>query len=189
MRKYMFLAAAAATAIASPALARDGSPYVGIDAGIFYPESKDINGNIDFSSATVTDFGGASIGTVRFDQGYDVDLNAGYDFGMFRVEGELGYKHAKVKDFNTDIDFFQGVNSGSGNTFQRTDDIGFGNKVSVLSGMINGMFEIGDDAGWSGFAGGGLGYAHFKELGDSDSSPAWQAFAGVRARYAKSSAT
>ena len=94
---------------------------------------------------------------------------------MFRVEGELGYKHAKVKDFNTDIDFFQGVNSGSGNSFARTDDIGFSRKVSVLSGMINGMFEFGDDAGWSGFAGGGLGYARFKELGDSDSTPAWQA--------------
>ena len=122
-----------------------------------------------------------SIGTVTFKQGYDVDVNAGYDFGMFRVEGELGYKHAKVNHFNTDIDFFQAVNSGAKTSFLTTDDLGFSKKVSVLSGMVNGMFEIGDDAGWSGFAGGGIGYAQFKELGDSEDKFAWQAFAGVRA--------
>ena len=69
MRKYLFLAAGAAAAVSSPAVARDGSPYVGIDAGIVFPESKDINGSIDFASPTITDFGGASIGTVTFKQG------------------------------------------------------------------------------------------------------------------------
>ena len=58
MRKYVFLAAAAAAAISTPAFARDGSPYVGLDAGIFFPESKDINGNIDFTNTAITDFGG-----------------------------------------------------------------------------------------------------------------------------------
>ena len=30
--------------------------------------------------------------------GYDVDLIGGYDLGMFRVEGELAYKQAGIKD-------------------------------------------------------------------------------------------
>ena len=30
--------------------------------------------------------------------GFDVDVIGGYDFGMFRVEGELGYKRACIDD-------------------------------------------------------------------------------------------
>src|SRR3954452_24450039 len=102
MRKILFLAGVAATAAASPATARDGSPYVGIDAGILFPEAKDVNGSIDFTTNTTTrlDVGAQPIGRVKFQRGYDVDLNAGYDFGMFRVEGELGYKHSKIKHFD-----------------------------------------------------------------------------------------
>mgnify|MGYP003578762880 CR=1 FL=1 len=39
MRKYL-LAAAAAAAIATPAVARDNSVYVGIEAGILQPEDQ-----------------------------------------------------------------------------------------------------------------------------------------------------
>src|SRR6185437_5330756 len=99
MRKVLFLATVAGAVVAAPAAARDGSPYVGLDAGVVLPETKDINGNIDFTNPAVVDFGGASIGTVKFREGYDVDLNAGYDFGIFRLEGELGYKHSRVKRF------------------------------------------------------------------------------------------
>ena len=30
--------------------------------------------------------------------GYDVDFRGGYDFGMFRLEGELAYKHANRQE-------------------------------------------------------------------------------------------
>ena len=33
--------------------------------------------------------------------GYDVDVIGGYDFGMFRLEGELGYKHVKIKSIDS----------------------------------------------------------------------------------------
>ena len=182
MRKSLYLAAtAAAAAVATPAAARDGSPYIGLDLGVVMPETKDVNGSIDFTSATRPDVGATSLGTVRFKRGYDIDLNAGYDFGMFRVEGEVAYKHSKVKEFDFDRTYVQGINAGAGTIFSDPDELGFSEKTSVLSGMINGMFEIGDNTGWSGFGGGGIGYAHFKEFGDSDSAPAWQAFAGVRA--------
>ncbi len=30
--------------------------------------------------------------------GYDVGLVGGYDFGLFRLEGELAYKRASIED-------------------------------------------------------------------------------------------
>ena len=42
MRKIM-MAAVAATAIASPAAARDGSGYVGIEAGVLWPKDSTIS--------------------------------------------------------------------------------------------------------------------------------------------------
>ena len=42
MRKYL-LAAVAVAAIASPAAARDGSGYVGVDAGLIWPRDTDLN--------------------------------------------------------------------------------------------------------------------------------------------------
>ena len=47
--------------------------------------------------------------------------------------------------------------------------------------MINGMFDFGDDAGWGGFVGGGVGVARVRLLGDSASDVAFQGIAGVRA--------
>jgi len=182
MRKYLFLATIAAAAIASPAAARDGSPYVGADLGVVFPEDKDVNGSVDFTTNTATrpDIGAAGIGRIRFKTGYDLDLNAGYDFGMFRVEGEVGYKHAKVKHFDLVNNYLIGINSGSGQSFGvGNPNPGFASDTSVLSGMLNAMVDFGDDAGWSGFAGGGIGIARFKELGDSESKAAWQAIAGL----------
>jgi opacity protein-like surface antigen len=178
MRNYL-LAAVAVAALATPAYARDGSPYVGIEGGILFPETKDINGNITYTNPAVPQLGGAPIGRERFKKGYDLDVIGGFDLGMFRVEGELGYKHSKVKNFNLTTVYLQGINTPAGTNFTG-NTIGWTRNVSVYDAMLNGMIDVGDSTGWSGFAGGGVGYAHFKELGRGQSSPAWQAFAGVR---------
>src|SRR3954454_23034666 len=104
MRNFL-LAAAATLAVATPAAARDGSGYVGLDGGVLFPRSEHIRGFIDFTNTEAQDFGPNQVATVRYKAGYDVDLNAGYDFGMFRFEGELGYKHAKNKDLNISDNF------------------------------------------------------------------------------------
>src|ERR1044071_2143854 len=49
MRKYL-LAAVAATAIATPAVARDNSGYVGVEGGIMFPRNQDVTGAIDFNA-------------------------------------------------------------------------------------------------------------------------------------------
>src|SRR5689334_19095554 len=96
MRKLLF-AAAATVALATPAVAKDGSPYVGLDAGLLIPQKQDVFGSIDFTNPAVADLNRTDVASLKYKLGYDVDLVGGYDFGMFRLEGELGYKHAKTK--------------------------------------------------------------------------------------------
>ena len=166
MRRYL-LAAVAAAAIATPALARDGSPYVGIEGGLMIVE--DMNQDVD-------------IGTDRFDDGiaidfktgWDVDAIAGYDFGAFRLEGEIGYKRLRADE----VQLSPALASELGVGLDQAFDVS--SKGSVWSLMGNGMLDFGNDDGWSGFIGGGIGRARVKIAGDSDSAFAWQAIAGVR---------
>src|SRR6266550_1617964 len=97
MRKYL-LAAAAAAVFSTPAMARDGSGYIGLEGGVLFPKSQHLDANIDFTDPTVTDVTFNNVARVKNKTGYDVDLIGGYDFGMFRLEGELGYKRAKLKN-------------------------------------------------------------------------------------------
>ena len=96
MRNYL-LAAAAAAAFATPAMARDGSGYVGLEGGALFPKSQHVNATVDFTNPLVTDIGDTRVATIKNKTGYDVDLIGGYDFGMFRLEGELGYKRSSLK--------------------------------------------------------------------------------------------
>ena len=50
MRKLVIAAALLSTAVATPALARDGAPYLGIDAGLVRPN----NLNLRFSNSATS---------------------------------------------------------------------------------------------------------------------------------------
>ena len=80
MRNYL-LAAVAAFAIATPAAARDGSPYVGIEGGILdvLTAHDDYQGNIGSRDGRIA---------IHHNMGIDVDAIAGYDFGFIRAEAE-----------------------------------------------------------------------------------------------------
>jgi opacity protein-like surface antigen len=175
MRKYL-LAAVAAAAIASPAAARDGSVYVGADLGAMMP----VDNNFDIETPTDS-FSNAM--NLDYDVGYDIDINGGYDFGMFRAEAELGYKRASANEvtFSTLVDPAIGPYDADG-------------KGSVLSLMVNGLLDFDGGDGWGGFVGAGVGVAKVKvdttftgaatglnefSIDDSDSGFAWQAVAGV----------
>jgi len=90
MRKLMVAAALVSTVLATPAMARDGSIYAGIDAGLLRPNSL----KLDYDSAQLSVSDGLRL---HHKWGYEGDLVGGYDFGMFRLEGEIGYKHATIK--------------------------------------------------------------------------------------------
>ena len=183
MRKYLFLAAAAAAAIASPAAARDGTFYAGLEGGLWGPSDTSIDVDATYPATTVL---GRPSGAFHYDQGadihyrrgYDVDALAGYDLGRFRVEGELGYKRADIRDVEFTDPILNDVSSALGIARLSNDQIEIGGHVSVLSAMVNGLVDFGDDAGWRGYFGGGAGYAHVKNLSDSDSGWALQGIAG-----------
>ena len=76
MRKYL-LAAAAAAAIASPAVARDNSGYFGVEGGALFPQDK----NVDFSGTSTYSEGGTydfvADAKIDYKTGVDVDIIAG----------------------------------------------------------------------------------------------------------------
>ena len=111
MKKYL-LAAAAVTVLASPAYARDGQPYFGIEGGILFPKDQDADVIVDYTTTqtVATDPTLSGTSSVVYDnafgldykKGLDVDAIIGYDFGIFRLEGELGWKRAKLNDLEVD---------------------------------------------------------------------------------------
>src|SRR6185295_2039475 len=113
--------AAATLAIAAPAAARDGSGYVGVDGGVLFPHKQNVDGAIDFTSPTGVDFLESRVARIHWKTGYDVDLNAGYDFGLFRVEGEVAYKRSSFKDAQGTGPFVTALTGGSGQTFTEDD--------------------------------------------------------------------
>src|SRR5687767_8399922 len=118
------LAAVAAITLATPAVARDGSPYVGVDLGAMIVE----DGDLDYQGIT-----GTFDGEVRTDHktGFDGGIVAGYDFGMIRAEAEIAYKKAKIDE--TELD----ANIGPA--------LGEGGKARSVSAMVNAMLDFGDD--------------------------------------------
>ncbi|EQB15003.1 hypothetical protein L288_00595, partial [Sphingobium quisquiliarum P25] len=161
MRKLALAAALATSALATPALARDDSWYIGIDSGVVLVEDQDITFTPGFDDTGALVPGGVT-GTADYHKGWDGDAVIGYDFGGFRLEAEAAYKRAKVD----------------------LDKTGIGGSASALSFMLNGLLDFGADDGLQGFVGGGVGVSRAKlandVVNDSDTGFAWQAIAGVR---------
>ena len=214
MRKLLF--ASAALVIATPAAARDGSPYVGLEGGLLFPQHMSGVFTSTFTQTAQTPAAGTpaalpgtgAVGTlpatfttipavatgganVRLKNGYDIDAILGYDFGMFRLEGELGYKHSSVKSFSQDTAFGTAVTTGltpAGATqttvfvFPNGNLTAFNlsNDLNIWSGMINGLVDFGDASGVSFYVGAGIGRARVKLFQNSDSAWAYQGIAGVR---------
>jgi len=172
MRKLVIGLALASTALASPALARDGQWYVEVGGGPMIVEDLnfDINSGTDSLKADL-------------DKGFDFGGTVGYDFGAFRLETEASYRKADINSITA------GTTGVAGSTVSGT--YAADGDVNALSFMLNGLFDFGADDGIQGFVGGGIGVArvdintgafqNFRTYDDSGSGLAWQALAGVRA--------
>lgn len=179
MRKLTSILAMASAAMASPALARDRSGYLGVEGGIMKVEDIALDYRDDLTSVD-------SIFDADVKTGFDGDLIGGYDFGMIRAEGEVGYKRASIGQVR-----LNGTSVGAA-------DLDADGRARVLSGMANLLLDLGNDTGVSGFVGGGVGVARVKMRADlrgttasgvgvsdlgfngSDRGLAWQAIAGLR---------
>ena len=202
MRKYLLAATAAAAVVATPALARDGSVYGGIEGGIMFPRDQNADVFIDYTTTQTIVTNPMVVGQsdttfnnafgINYKRDIDADVILGYDFGMFRLEGELGYKRAGLKDFGVNNAFIASLNSA----LNRPSGVGdpgapglaalsnanfdVGGSVKVYSAMVNGLFDFGNQDGLSFYAGGGVGRARVKFAGDRDNAWAFQGIAGVR---------
>ncbi|MGN6156088.1 MAG: outer membrane protein [Sphingomicrobium sp.] len=175
--KYAFLAAVAATAIATPALAQTASgPYVGIEGGVLFPKDRNVDATVNYVDPATPDATYNDAFKVHNKTGFDLDAIAGYNFGMFRLEGELGYKRANSK-VRVNPSFVTAYDAATGVTLIDSD-FDLSRHTTVLSAMVNGLVNA-DLGGFNIYGGGGVGYAKVKEFGDSDSAFAWQLIAGA----------
>jgi len=177
MRKYLLVAVAAA-AIATPALAQSSGPYIGLEGGVLFPKSTNVDATVDFTDPALPTTTFNNVFSVKHKTGFDLDAIAGYDFGMFRLEGELGYKRAKNDSLRLSPGFVAAYEDATGVTLANTD-FDLNNHTTVVSAMVNGLVDF-DIGGVGIYGGGGFGRARVKMLGDRDSAWAYQAIAGVR---------
>ncbi|GAA4005201.1 outer membrane protein [Sphingomonas humi] len=175
--KSLLLAAAALAIIPTAASARDGLPYIGIEAGAFKPDKL----KLDYRLQALSVPNGI---VIDHKTGWDADLVAGYDLGVFRAEAELGMKRALTT----------GVGIAPAIQFNNTGPLTVRGRTLAKTAMANLLLDFGRDEGLQVYAGGGIGVARVslnnsitgpnvavgRGIVGSDSSVAWQLIAGMR---------
>ena len=172
MRKHL-LAASAVAALASPAYAATDGPYVGIEGGVTFPRTSDLD--VVLNNTTTYDNGY----NVKYKAGYDVDAILGYKLGFIRLEGEAGYKRAKIKSLGVSTPLITDVGTAAGTTATAAD-FSVGNRIGIKTLMANALLDGDFGGGLGGYVGGGAGRAWANLSGDSDSAWAFQGIAGLR---------
>jgi OOP family OmpA-OmpF porin len=188
MRNLALIVALATTALAGPALARPAQAwYVGIDAGAIQAENQ------VFRITSTNGIATSNALTAKYDTGFDVDGNIGYDFGAFRAEFEVGYKNNKTNHINVNTGGLPALPFGNGTQSPPAGSYQSDGTSRILSFMTNGLVDFGGSQVGSigGFVGGGVGVARVKQnnyaivtggnvfVNDSDTRFAWQLLAGV----------
>jgi opacity protein-like surface antigen len=112
--------------------------YVSGFIGAAIPSNSEATGNDFVSGANFND-------RVEFDPGIYTGGTGGYDFGFFRLEGEMSYRHSDIKAINDLIgnDRFRGVDGNLG----------------VFSMMANGFLDLHNNSPVTPYFGGGIGFA------------------------------
>lgn len=110
-----------------------------------------VSGFFGVSAAADTDvtsidnqFGDVFNDRVEYDPNIYVGGTGGYDFGHFRLEGELSYKHAEISSITDDTGFrFRGVDGNLG----------------ALAFMANAFVDLHNNTPVTPYFGGGIGFA------------------------------
>jgi outer membrane protein OmpA-like peptidoglycan-associated protein len=177
MKKTALLLAGAAAIAATPANAREGQFYIGVDGGVSFEDQVDVDSQTDPAE---------NLAFADTETGLDADIVFGYDFGAFRLEAEGGYKLAGYQGLtvlNSAI-LPNGLTVPPGTVVQNERDL------DIFSGMVNALVEFGNDDGVTFFAGGGAGLAEVNlpvevvgvgtVVDDDAVGFAWQGLAGLR---------
>lgn len=189
MRHIPMLVAALAF-LPSAAMAQDGAGYVGLEGGLSFAHHTDYdvaatrvqtvptgNGLLGQTVTTTnTRYGNGLVAGQK--TGADVDAIAGYDFGVFRVEAELGYKRSRLRSV-TPSGFLLGDTNTAPISGVTSGDFRSGKHTSVFSGMIDALVDYDLKPGLRLYGGAGAGRARVKSLGDRDDAWAFQLIAGA----------
>ena len=104
-------------------------PYLGVNGGVVSVNDIDLSG-----------------AEFRSDEGFDIGIVGGYDFGLFRMEGELSYRKNNVDEI--EIDYWgNGSMNGDGD-------------ITSTSLLVNGYFDMENNTGFTPYVGLGLGIAN-----------------------------
>ncbi len=176
MKKLFLCGVSTLALLNSPAMAQEGSWYAGIDGyGTFLGNETATRSNLNVTNSYNT--GGGFAG--RF----------GYDFGMLRLETELGKHYNNLGRLEVNTDTTLGLATGNA-TAGRT------HSTHYMFNMVVDFDSLADDMAIEPFVGGGLGVATVKlqqltgnvgsaYVNSSDDALAYQAFAGVRTSLAE----
>jgi opacity protein-like surface antigen len=179
MRKYL-MAATMLGAIAGPAFAAANGPYVGIEGGVTFPRSTDLDVILNDTSATpptTATFGDGY--NVDYKTGWNVDAIAGYKLGLLRLEAEGGYQRASVKNLGIDPALLANLSTASG-AAATAADLGVGSRLGVKYLTANALLDGDFGGGFGAYAGAGVGRAWASFSGDKDNAMALLGVAGVR---------
>ncbi len=183
--------------LSSPAFAA-GYPYLAVEGGIARAKDNDVDVTVQYTTTP----GGVSQATfyddtfgVVYKNGIDLRAAAGYDFGWFRLEGELAHKRVGIKN-NVDDDItnqFLGEFNSALNRPSVVPDPGAPGQppltlanfqqrgtLNVSSAMVNGMLDVKLLDGFNVYAGVGFGPAFVRGYGEHDRAIASQRFVGAR---------
>lgn len=194
MRKAAFLLLLAG----SPAFAAE--PYVGIELGREKIRPSDVDETVEFRS-NPTAPGDPHVAfdddvfSARYKRGRDIGATGGFDFGWFRIEGELAHKRVPIKNYKPDdiTDQFLGELNTALNRPSVAPDPGAPGlgaltladfqpsaTLKVRSAMVNALIDVKLFDRFNAYGGVGAGRAFLRGFDDHDSAFVWQRVFGAR---------
>jgi OmpA-OmpF porin, OOP family len=151
------LGAALLAGTASVAMAQNYAPgpYIGFKGGLTVLEDQSITGASTGNTLNLT---------TDADLGFGLLAYGGYSFGMFRIEGELGYRRNNLDTLRVGND--GGIPATQGQAAQTGTTQNASGRVESISTMFNGIYDIPwNFAGISPYIGAGIGVAHIDQKG------------------------
>ncbi|MBM3598606.1 MAG: OmpA family protein [Alphaproteobacteria bacterium] len=178
-RSAAALAMLVAVGSASVALAQSPTTgwYTGIKAGLNDTRNADLRGT-----------GGSTLSaTNNYDLGWGLTGSAGYDWGAWRTELEIGYRRNILDTMNVRND--NGIPAAAGQAAQSGTSPSAGGDASSLAVMANLLYDFNTGTAWEPYLGVGLGTAQVQYntvrgggvgyVDDTDWKLAYQLIAGL----------
>lgn len=120
------------------AAANRPGPYASGFIGVSIPQSTGVTTTDFVTNNTFND-------QASFNPGIFIGGTGGYDFGMIRLEGEMSYKNAEIKNI---------TEQSTGYQFRNPD----GN-LGAFAMMVNSFIDLHNDSPITPYLGGGIGFA------------------------------